>query len=225
MIFHDADLLMKDPQSMLLRDNVYAAIREEILTCRLMPGAELREQDLAARYEVSRQPVRDALLRLEREHLITVNPRQGYQVNPISISDAQDIFHFRLALEPACAVEAIENASYETLADLDQYRSIDPDEAFIDYNRRFHSAVASASGNARMATVACDLIAQADRLVRISVDGIKGRDPARLIAEHAEVIDAIQQRDIRLARKLMRAHIAQAEKRIMTALSRSAIRP
>jgi len=215
---------MKGPKLMLLRDNVYEAIRDEILTCRLMPGEELREQDLAARHEVSRQPVRDALLRLEREHLVTVNPRQGYQVNPISISDAQDIFRFRLALEPACAVQAIESATHETLADLDQYRSIDAEEAFTDYNRRFHSAVARASGNVRMATVACDLIAQADRLVRISVDGIKGRDPTRLVAEHVDVIDAIQQRDIRLARKLLRAHIAQAEKRVITALSRSAVR-
>ena len=209
---------------MLLRDNVYDAIRSDILTCRLNPGEEVREQDLAERFDVSRQPIRDALLRLEREHLVTVNPRQGYQVNPISLSDAQDLFRFRLALEPACAVEAIENASDNMLAELDQFRAIDPKEAFIDYNRRFHSAIARASGNARMAVVACDLIAQADRLVRISVGGIKGRDPTRLIAEHAAVIDAIQQRDIRLARKLLRAHVAQAEKRVITALAMSAVR-
>lgn len=209
---------------MLLRDNIYEAIRDEILTCRLFPGEEVREQELAERFEVSRQPIRDALLRLEREHLVTVNPRQGYQVNPISISDAQDLFRFRLALEPACAAEAIESASDDTLADLDQFRTASPDEAFIDYNRRFHSALALASGNNRMAAVACDLIAQADRLVRISVNSIKGRDPTRLIAEHAAVIDAIQRRDIRLSRKLLRAHIAQAEKRVLSALARSAVR-
>jgi GntR family transcriptional regulator, rspAB operon transcriptional repressor len=215
---------MRDTKSMLLRDNIYEAIRDEILTCRLFPGEEVREQDLAERFEVSRQPIRDALLRLEREYLVTVNPRQGYQVNPISISDAQDLFRFRLALEPACAAEAIESASNDMLAELNQFRTADSEEAFIDYNRRFHSAVALASGNIRMATVACDLIAQADRLVRISVDSIKGRDPARLIAEHASIIDAIQRRDIRLTRKLLRAHIAQAEKRVISALTRSAIR-
>ncbi len=83
---------------MLLRDNIYDALRTEILTCKLLPGEEIKEQVLAQRYEVSRQPVREALLRLERERLITVHPRQGYQVNPISVSDARDIFRFRLML-------------------------------------------------------------------------------------------------------------------------------
>ena len=95
---------------MLLRDNVYESLRADILTCRLAPGDDMREQELAERYAVSRQPVREALLRLEREHLVTVQPRQGYRVNPISLSDARDLLRFRFALEPACVAEAIENA-------------------------------------------------------------------------------------------------------------------
>ena len=73
---------------MLLRDNVYESLRSDILTCHFAPGDDMREQDLAERYAVSRQPVREALLRLEREHLVTVQPRQGYRVNPISLADA-----------------------------------------------------------------------------------------------------------------------------------------
>lgn len=209
---------------MLLRDNIYERIRNDILACVLSPGEQLREQDMALQYETSRQPIRDALLRLEREHLVTVAPRQGYQINPISIADAQDLFRFRLAVEPACATEAIERADDATLAELDIYRSLPAGVAFIDYNRDFHSAIARASGNKRMAIVACDLIAQADRLVRISVGAIKGRDPTALVAEHCEIIDHLQRRDVRAARKLLKAHISQAEKRVITALSRSAIR-
>ena len=82
---------------MLLRDNVYESLRSDILTCHFAPGDDMREQDLAERYAVSRQPVREALLRLEREHLVTVQPRQGYQVNPISLADARDLLQFRLA--------------------------------------------------------------------------------------------------------------------------------
>ena len=84
---------------MLLRDNVYENLRADILSCRLAPGDDMREQELAERYAVSRQPVREALLRLEREHLVTVQPRQGYRVNPISLSDARDLLRFR-HLEP-----------------------------------------------------------------------------------------------------------------------------
>jgi len=209
---------------MLLREDVYGRIKRDILACDIVPGAQLREQDLAERYATSRQPVRDALLRLEQEHLITVAPRQGYQVYPISLRDAQDLFRFRLAIEPACVAEAIERASDATLADLDRYRTLPADMAFIDYNREFHCAIAHASGNKRMAIVACDLIAQADRLVRVSLDTILGRDPAALVAEHGAIIDHLQQRDVRASRKLLKTHISQAEKRIITALSRSAIR-
>src|SRR5262249_21532976 len=107
---------------MLLRENVYESLRADILACRLAPGDDMREQDLAERYSVSRQPVRDALLRLEREHLVTVQPRQGYRVNPISLSDARDLLRFRLAVEPACVAEAIERASDDALRTLDEFR-------------------------------------------------------------------------------------------------------
>ncbi|MFG1396307.1 GntR family transcriptional regulator [Roseixanthobacter pseudopolyaromaticivorans] len=209
---------------MLLRDNLYETIRDEILTCRLMPGEEVREQELASRYEVSRQPVREALLRLERERLIIVNPRQGYQVNPISLSDARDLFRFRLALEPACAAEAIENAQDDVLEALDAFRIFDAKLPFIEYNRAFHCALARASGNIRMSSAACDLIEQADRLVRVSIGSIKGRDPTQLVAEHVAIIEAVQRRDVRTARRLIKTHVVSAEKRVLSALSRSAVR-
>src|ERR1700704_1725580 len=53
-------------KSMLLRDNVYENLRSDILTCRLAPGDDMREQELAERYAVSRQPAREGLLRLAR---------------------------------------------------------------------------------------------------------------------------------------------------------------
>ena len=209
---------------MLLRDNVYDSLRDDILTCRFAPGDDMREQDLAERYEVSRQPVREALLRLEREHLVTVQPRQGYRVNPISLGDARDLLRFRLALEPACVAEAIEHASAETLSALDEFRSFAGNrEEFITYNRGFHSALAHASGNRRMAVAACDLIEQADRLVRVSLANVKGHDPAQLVAEHADLIDAMQSRDGRGAARIIKAHIQKTEKRVLPALARNAV--
>src|SRR3984893_8873887 len=108
--------------SMLLRDNVYENLRSDILTCHFAPGDDMREQDLAERYAVSRQPVREALLRLEREHLVTVQPRPGYRCTPIPVADARDLLGFRLALEPACVAEAIETAPEAVLKALDDYR-------------------------------------------------------------------------------------------------------
>ena len=193
---------------MLLRDNVYESLRADILSCRLAPGDDVREQDLASRYAVSRQPVREALLRLEREHLVTVQPRQGYRVNPISLSDARDLLRFRLALEPACVAEAIGVAPDKVLKALDDFRRFTGDhEDFIAYNRAFHSALAHASDNRRMAASLCDLIGQADRLVRVSLANIRDHDPTRLVAEHVEIIEAMQRRDARGALRLIKAHI------------------
>jgi len=209
---------------MLLRDNVYESLRTDILTCRLAPGDDVREQELAERYAVSRQPVREALLRLEREHLITVQPRQGYRVNPISLADARDLLRFRLALELACVAEAIKAASDATLKALDKFRRFSSNhEDFIAYNRAFHSALAAASGNRRMAAALIDLIGQADRLVRVSLANLKGHDPKKLVAEHVALIEAMQDRNRRTAQRLIKAHIGATEQRVLPALKRNAV--
>ena len=208
---------------MLLRENIYDALRGDILVCRLSPGSDVLEQELAARYGVSRQPVREALLRLEQERLVTVRPRQGYKVNSISVSDARELFGFRLALEPSCAALAAEHASEVTLADFDRFRSLARGSDFIVHNRDFHVELAEASGNGRMASVARELIEQADRLVRASVLTLEDRDPTQVVAEHAAIVDALQARDKRRVKRLIHGHITRARRRVLAALSRSAI--
>src|ERR1700712_2448381 len=201
---------------MLLRDNVYEALRRAILTCDLRPGQELREQDLATRFLVSRSPVRDALLRLENERLVTVLPRQGYRVNPISISDARDIFGLRLLIEPACAAAA---AKAENSDLLDTFRGFAGDEAeFIVYNRAFHSAIANLSGNERMAAAARDLLEQSDRLMLVILRSTNEQDCKRLITEHEAIIDVIRTNDSAAAAKFSYNHVRDAETRVLRAL-------
>ena len=120
--------------------------------------------------------------------------------------------------------EAIESASDDVLKSLNEFRRFSGNhEDFIAYNRAFHSALAHASGNRRMAAALCDLIGQADRLVRVSVANLKGHDPAKLVAEHVALIEAMQRRDGRTAARLIKAHIAQTEKRVLPALKRNAV--
>jgi len=213
-----------DAPSGLLRDTIYARLRGEILTCRLLPGEELREGELAARLNVSKQPVREALLRLERERLVTVLPRQGYRVNPVSLSDARDIFRLREVLEPACAADVARAASADALGGLDRFKRFEgsPD-AFIEANREFHCGLARLSPYPRMAAAICDLVEQADRLTLVSLQAVRGRDPARLVAEHVAIVEAVQERNGRLAARLLRDHVAEAQERVVAALSRHAI--
>jgi DNA-binding GntR family transcriptional regulator len=207
---------------MLLRDNVYRELRRAILTCEFQPGQELREQVLAERYRVSRSPIRDSLLRLEKENLVTVLPRQGYLVNPISISDAEEIFGLRLLIEPACAAAAARQANDTALRALDCFRGFaDKDYTepkYIEYNEAFHRSIPDLSGNVRMATVALDMIEQFERLVRLSLRPFKPAHVRRMCAEHEAIIDALQDRDADRAARLTCEHVEGTRGRILPAL-------
>jgi GntR family transcriptional regulator, rspAB operon transcriptional repressor len=211
---------------MLLRDDIYTTLRGEILTCALLPGSDLREQQLAQRFSVSKSPVREALLQLQREHLVEVVSRQGYRVTPISMSDARDMYSLRMVLESACVIAAAHQAKDETLAALDVHRKVPKQistEEFIRRNREFHCELFRASGNERMEAVARELIEQMDRMTLISIHAIKGHDTVQLVQEHCRIINALQARNGRLAAKLMREHVGAAAKRMLKGLGSSAV--
>ena len=210
----------------LLRESAYAQLRADILSCALPPGAEIREAELAARFQVSKSPVRDALMRLEREGLVISTPRQGYRVAPISVTDVQDMFHLRVALERACMERIVRNASDAQLQTLEPFRQFDPEqwsEGFVGYNRSFHQTLAALGGNLRMQNHLIDLIDQMERAVRVSVSNIKKGNPASLVEEHCQLIDALQQRKTKRAERAAEQHVSAAAKRVNDAISRFAI--
>jgi len=206
----------------LLRDSIYQSIRNAILLGEFQPGQELREQTLAERYHVSRAPVRDSLLRLELENLVTVRPRQGYLVNPISISNVEDIIDLRSLIEPACAAAAAQADDNTVVRALDRFRGFadqDFEEArYVEYNESFHLSVADLSNNKRVAAVALDLIQQFKRVVRVVVSSFNPEAVRRDCAEHEAIIDAIQAHDADRAFRLAHEHAKAARERLTTAL-------
>lgn len=212
--------------SLLLREKVYGELRADMISCRLAPGTEIRESELAARFGVSKSPVRDALMRLEREGLVITLPRQGYRVAPVSLADVQDMFHLRDALERACMERIVRRASDEQLAELEAFRHFKAsawDGGFIAYNREFHHALARIAGNARMRSQLDDLIDQMERAVQLSLSSLKQGDPQSLVEEHCRIIEALQGRQLSRAQRLASAHVAEAGKRVMRAMSRVVI--
>lgn len=208
--------------SRLLREKVYDQLREDMISCRLAPGTEIRESELAVRFGVSKSPVRDALMRLEREALVITLPRQGYRVAPVSLADVQDMFHLRDALERACVERIVRRAGDEELAQLDRFRRFSGntwDGGFVAYNREFHRALARAAGNARMRDHLIDLIDQMERAVTLSLSSLKQNNPQSLVDEHCDIIDALQARQASRAQRLVSRHVAEAGKRVMQALS------
>lgn len=224
---------MNEISSPLMRLDIYAVLRREILGCAIPPGAEIRDAEIAERFSVSRSPVRDALLRLEAEGLVVINPRKGYRAAPISIADARDLFEFRAILEPACAASVAAESGDEGLAALDRFRRMEhvasaetaPAPAFVEYNREFHLAIARLCCNRRLQDATVDLIEQFDRLVTVSVNSEARENRDDLIAEHCAIIDALQARDGKLAGRILARHAGRARKRVLTALSQSPIVP
>jgi DNA-binding GntR family transcriptional regulator len=205
----------------LLRDDVHAKIKNAILTCVLAPGAKIHEQDLAFAHKVSKSPIRDALLRLQSEELVEVLPRKGYRVKPVSLVDALDLYDMRLVLEQACVERVIEHASDDELRTLDAYRQAPPAAdlaAWIDYNRRFHIAIAALCGNRRLLRALTELILAFDRLTYTGVAGLAGsRVMQKFAGEHRQLIDAIKARNTRKASALIRSHIEGSRKRMVAA--------
>lgn len=212
----------------LIRTSVYERIRGEILSCALRPGTQLQERDLADRYEVSKSPIRDALLRLQEQNLIEVLPRKGYRVRPVSVADAREMYEMRSILERSCVARMIESAPDPLLQGLDAFRLAPADSelsAWINYNRRFHLAIADGSGNSRLARATREIIEQFDRLTYMSVTASESGTLSDFVREHVEIIHVIQQRDKRQAAALMKDHVESSRKRLLDAIESLAIVP
>ena len=210
----------------LLRVDVHRRLREDILACRLAPGAEVTEPALAARFAVSKSPVRDALFRLEQEGLVSIMPRQGYRVTPISVKDAQEMFQLRAVLESACVELLARDGTPAALRALDRFRSFEANDyprGFVAHNRAFHLTLAELTGNSRLRRAMSELIDQMQRVVTVSLQTIPEREPHELVAQHGAIIDAVQAGKGRTAARLVRLHISKAEKRVARALRRSQV--
>lgn len=210
----------------LARNRVFQEMRRDILSCRLAPGMELREQDLAQRFGTSKSPVRDAMQKLEREGLVEIAPRQGHRVAPVSMADASDLIDLRQVLEAAAIRLAAERASTAELDALDRFRSGDTSSmrGFADYNRAFHSELARLSGNARIASELARLMEGYERMCVLSLSNPAGADWwVRPLADHCEIIDALQARDATQAQLWSRRHAARSEAAILRGLRRRSV--
>lgn len=185
-----------------------------------MPGAEIREADLAQRFGVSKSPVRDALQRLENEGLIEIEARRGHRVRAISVRDAEDILEFRQILEEACVRKVVQVASIADLESLDRFREADKNSpaAFTAYNRQFHYRLAELSRNRRIAEETRRAMDYYARLCLISLSVIQDRGFDGPLQDHIEIIDALQARNGSAAARVVRRHVGKSRSQILRAL-------
>ncbi|MEU0132691.1 GntR family transcriptional regulator [Streptomyces sp. NPDC006296] len=192
-----------------LRERVYEALLELITTRALRPGRHLVESELAGQLGVSRQPVREALQRLNTEGWVDLRPAQGAFVHEPTEEEADQLLSVRTLLEAEAARLAAAHGGRpgtEELAELcargERAVADDDVDLAVATNAAFHAKVMELAGNA----VLSELAAQVDRRVRWYYTPVAMRRGTRSWAEHRELIAAIAAGDERRAGEIMRAH-------------------
>lgn len=212
-------------------DQAYAVLRREIVACRLAPGARLTEAELTERFGIGKASLRIALQRLSQEGFVASIPRQGYRVVPVTLRDVEEVFALRLALEPLAAQLAaghVDRAELEALERACRHRSDaamrDQIDQFLDANRRFHMAIAEASGNRRLCRMLSELLDEMSRLVALGF-GAENERP-NIEQDHLSLIDHLAAGRGEAAAEVARHHIetfrTMTIHKVMAALSAAA---
>jgi DNA-binding GntR family transcriptional regulator len=190
-----------------VRSRAARELRDRVLTGRLRPGDRLDLDQVAEEFGTSRTPVREALLELSYEGLVTVTPRSGITVVGISPEDAVDNFAVLAALAGKAAEWATSRITASQLADLHRLAdAVDEGPDVVDANRRFHRGVNLAAGSPRLLTY----LRQAVRVVPGSYFALFPEQGRRSRAEHAALLEAIGRGDGAGARTIAEAHVLDA---------------
>lgn len=201
----------------------YREIRRRILANEMPPGTQYLEQELAQMLDMSRTPVREALIRLAEERLIEVRPRHGARVLPVSADDMREIYAIIAELEAMAARTVAERAHPDVLADLAasaaaMERNSDDLHRWFEHDRRFHHRLVEASGNTRLIEMVRTL---ADQSYRACLHALSQRPlPSASNADHMALIDAIRRRDPAEAHRVHHAHCVRAGQMLTEILSR-----
>ncbi|MQY10622.1 HTH-type transcriptional repressor RspR [Streptomyces sp. RB5] len=192
-----------------LRERVYEALLELIITRSLLPGQHLVETELAGHLGVSRQPVREALQRLNTEGWVDLRPAQGAFVHEPTDDEADQLLVVRALLETEAARLAASNAGAKGIATLEELCEIgeaavaaDDIDSVVGANAAFHAQVMALAGN----EVLAELARQVERRVRWYYTPVARQRGAQSWIEHRDLIDAVAARDEVRAQAVMRAH-------------------
>lgn len=191
-------------------------LAEDIISGKVPPGTKLDEQRLAARFEVSRSPVRDALRQLAATRLVEFRPRRGFSVAVIDVGDLHDMFEAVAELEALCArhcalrAGAAERMAIQRLHDQAVAAVGRNDSAeYARLNEAFHLAIYTAARNRTLERLTLEL-RQRLNAFRSRVFFDAGNRMQSSLAEHAVVTEAIVKGDADRAWHGMRGHAASA---------------
>jgi DNA-binding GntR family transcriptional regulator len=214
-----------------LSARVYQQIKQLILCNEVMPGQKLHHQELSERLGVSRTPVREALTRLVQEGYVSFLPNRGFTCKEIRMQEAEELYELREAVEAFAVEKAIANLTPGALDRLRKKIELygeDVENRFtrerLMYDQEVHLEIADLAGNETLKNTLRYLF---ERIVlKRRTDGLY--DPARGVGahrEHLSLLRAMENRDSQQAVSIIRAHIQEGKKNVLSDLkARLAIR-
>ena len=197
-----------------LKDRTYMALKDAI--CRMniyAPDAQLKldERQLSLQLGISRTPLREALVRLEQEGMVSIVPRRGIMIVRKTKKEILELIVVWAALESMAARLATQNASTEDIGSLRSMFAGFEDGAagarideYSERNIEFHQAILRMSGCGLLLETAANLFLHV-RGIRAQTIG-EGDRANRSIIDHTHIIEAIEARDTELAERLVREH-------------------
>ncbi len=205
-----------------IADQIFAEIRQEIVEGRIPQGSKISEPELARRYGISRGPLREAMRRLESSNLVSRRANVGARVITLSSEQLLEIYHVREALEgmaarlaaermPGAEVKELQSllAEHRRQVELEQGRAYFQREGDLD----FHYRIVRGSHNHRLVSLLCNDLYHLVRMYRCQFGMVSPR-ARRAFREHAQIVDAIADRDGELAEILMRRHIRASRRSV-----------
>jgi DNA-binding GntR family transcriptional regulator len=212
----DPHYIQKIRNAESLSDVAYEAIRKSIISGSYQSGEQLKQLDLAAELDVSQRTIREALARLVSDGLVVLKPYKGFMVVNISLKEQKEIYKLRAALEGLAMKEAV---NYITDQDLERMRELHPftapgiEEESIavarEANREFHTIPVIATGQNILIKI-LEQIWDLTLTYYLRADKLQsGKYQSRNddLADHQNLINALEARDGDLARQIMTQHI------------------
>lgn len=195
---------------------VYDVLRNEILELKLAPGAPIDEVQLASRFDMSRTPIREALVRLAADGLVETLPNRSTIVAPIDFFNLPNFFDaltllYRLTTRQAAA-RCTEKDLVAVRAHQEEFvRAVRAQDSvgMILSNRNFHLAIAKIGGNPYFIDIFTKVLDEGRRILRLYYSSYNDALPPQYVEEHEDIIAALLANDEEKADALALAHADQ----------------
>jgi DNA-binding GntR family transcriptional regulator len=207
---------------------VYEALRKSILELTLAPASPLDEASLSEQFDMSRTPIREALVRLAGEGLVATLPNRSTIVAPVNFTGMPVYFEALKLMYRVTTTLAAQHRKPEHMAIIRSRESAFVDAVkrrdaldMISANRDFHMAIADAGGNTYFNAFFSRLLDEGRRLLRLYYSSFDDRLPKQYQVEHDQMIAAIEAGEVDLADRLATAHATQIMQQIQSYLARN----